>query len=288
MRNRLGGLVAVAVLGAGPQAWAAPVAFASLHPVSGDVVLAGSSATLHLGSHFFYYQPEEAKGVMVRNWGYDAADVANVRGLILPAQGEGEWAAIVTYKVDGHVDDIYAGIDNSDEIHSAELAAEPDINTARRELNLPTLSVQEWIQKPAYDKASHTLVWSRRLAVGSDGKRSVLEADVAVLTRNGVLLFDINSDMAHAKQIAAATVALAKVATFAPGARYQDYREGGDRVAKYDTIGLIENEVGVPVEGRKSGWDQFKEAWGVLTAIFAAALAAVSWLFRKVFPKKAA
>ncbi|HEX2590636.1 MAG TPA: DUF2167 domain-containing protein, partial [Rhizomicrobium sp.] len=234
---------------------AAPGAAAevALHPQYGDVHVPGTSAVLHLGQHIAYIPKLEAQQVMVQSWGYAASDVSDVLGLILPQKGYGDWQATVTYKIEGHVDDVYADVDNSDEIKSAILESEPDQNMARRDAKVPTLEMQDWPQKPIYDKARHTLVWSREVAVGGE-KTHALLANVATLNRTGVLMFRIVSDMDHAKEVAGGLKTLAKVTSFAPGTRYEDYRENADRLAVYDTLGLIEGDAGVQGAVHKTGW----------------------------------
>ena len=98
-----------------------------------------------------------------------------------------------------------------------------------------------WIERPAYDAATHRLVWSvlaRNKGAPPGGNDSV-NYNTYALGREGYYQLNlitgsnrIEADKRHAKALLAALA-------YEPGKRYEDFNPSTDRVAEYGLAALI-------------------------------------------------
>lgn len=220
----------------------------SLHPVSGDVVVPGADAVLHLGKDYYYLPPEEARRVIVDAWGNPPETAENVLGLVLPAGKtflDDTWGAVVTWEPMGYVSDDDARTADYGEILAEMQSGEAEINQRRRERGYPAQHLVGWAQPPSYDAASHSVVWAQDIAFEGQSVNS-LNYDVRLLGRKGVLSLNMLYSMDKLAETRAAAQAFAKAAEFRPGARYADFKEG-DAEAGIGIAGLVAAGVGATV-----------------------------------------
>jgi uncharacterized membrane-anchored protein len=263
---------------------------AGLHPRFGDVPVAVAGATLHLGRDYYFLSADEARSVLVDAWGNPPDAVPNVQGMIFPAGksfASDSWAAIVSYKDSGHVDDADAKTTDYGAMLQQAHDSEADINQARKDKGFATMHLVGWAQPPYYDQAHHTLVWARDIRFG-DLSQDTLNYDLRALGRGGVMSMNIVSTMARLGEVRMAAAKLQNIGTFNNGARYEDYKAGSDKLAEYGVGGLVAAGVGV-VLAQKLGLLAVVLLFAKkFIAVILAGFAAVGAWFRRRLSRKAA
>lgn len=209
---------------------------ASLAWKTGDLPLRDGLATLHLGDSLRYLDPADANKI-IQAWGNPPTDTL---GMIFPADlgpfDEGNWAVVVNYVEDGHVDDSDAA-----EIDYAELLTQMQedtraANPERQKLGLTPLELKGWAEPPHYDATNHRLYWAQELASPED---STLNYEVRVLGRKGVLSLNAVASM---DQLPAVKTDMEKVMSqveFTTGNTYADFDPDIDQVAAYGIGALV-------------------------------------------------
>ena len=221
----------------------------SLKPVSGKVALPEARATLDLGEEYIFYGKQDATKILVNLWGNPPQAVANVLGLVMPkgsTPASDAWGAVVTFEETGYISDEDAATTDYDELLTAMQDGTNEANTARTEAGYPAITLVGWAERPAYDKATHSVVWAQNLRF-SDSDANGLNYDVRTLGRYGVLSLNLISSMDRLGEIRVAAKQFAQHASFDAGARYSDFDPATDAVAEYGIGGLIAAGAGVAV-----------------------------------------
>jgi uncharacterized membrane-anchored protein len=206
---------------------------------TGDVVLPNKVATLRLGDRYRYLDPAETERLLVA-WGNPGG--ADTQGAIVPSDvdpmAENGWAVILSYEEEGHIDD-----SDAQDIDYADLLADMKKDTAasneeRRNASFPTVDLVGWAKAPHYDATSHKLYWAKELDFEGTPIH-ILNYDVRLLGREGVLSMNAVAGMPQLAQIDADMVPLIKTAEFNEGFRYADFDESTDKVAAYGLGALV-------------------------------------------------
>lgn len=219
----------------------------SLKPVSGKVALPEARATLDLGDDYIFYNQEDAAKILVNLWNNPPESSEGVLGLVMPKGSSpvsDAWGAVVTFEESGYVSDEDAATTDYDELLTAMQEGTNEANTARTEAGYPTISLVGWAERPAYDKATHSVVWAQNLRF-SDGVTNTLNYDVRTLGRYGVLSLNLVSTMDKLGEVRVAAKQFARHASFDSGARYGDFNPDTDAAAEYGIAGLIAAGAGV-------------------------------------------
>jgi uncharacterized membrane-anchored protein len=252
------------------------------------VPLPEASATLHLGSKYYFLDARDAKTVLTQGWKNPPDAVGDVIGMIFPAGSDfttpGGWGAAVVYHDVGYVSDSDAKTTDYNKLLQTMQQGEDAENTQRKQQGYPSIHLVGWAQAPAYDPVHHTVIWARDIKFGGDDE-DALNYDVRELGRRGALSLNIVSAMPQIGEIRSATARLGGVAAFDPGSQYADYRSGIDKKAAYGIAGLIAAGAGVAV-AQKAGLFAvalliFKKVWILVAAGFAALATRLRSLFRR-------
>lgn len=256
----------------------------SLHPVSGDVVIPGASATLHLGKDYYYLPAAEARRVLVDGWGNPPDTAEGVLGLVFPAGKtflDDVWGAVITYEPTGYVTDEDAAKEDYDSLLSDMKSGVEAANEQRTQAGYPAQHLIGWAEAPSYDPRSHSLVWARNVQFAGQTDNT-LSYDVRLLGRNGVLSLNMITGMSKLGETKDAAAKFARSAEFQPGSRYADFRQG-DKKAEYGLAGLIAAGAGVAV-AKKLGFLGLILAFGKKFLVLIIALfAGLGAWFRKLF-----
>jgi uncharacterized membrane-anchored protein len=258
---------------------AAAQAGPALSPQSGTIALAAADAELALGDEFTFYGPEDARRILVGIWDNPPSQADGVLGIIMPADAsphERSWGAILTWEPIGWV-----ASDDARNIDSAALMAQMQadaraMNSDRREAGYPQVQIIGWAQEPLHDSVADSVSWARELRF-FDGGPHALHYDLRLLGRRGVLSMNVVGEMDQLEEIRTGAQALARRASFRPGARYADFDSGRDEVASYGVAGLVASGVGVAVAknlGALAMLGKLAQPIGIALLILAAALAA--------------
>jgi uncharacterized membrane-anchored protein len=175
--------------------------------------------------------------------------VSNVLGLVLEKNAsifENVWGAVITYKATGHVSDADAAEQDYAAVLSGMQAEDAADNQQRKAAGYPAMTLVGWAQPPSYDKASHSLIWAREVAIEGDAVNS-LNYDVRLLGRTGVLSLNMVSSMPMIGDVRTAAQAFGKAVTFEPGGAYADYDAAVDHTADYGLAGLVAGGAAVAV-----------------------------------------
>jgi uncharacterized membrane-anchored protein len=257
----------------------------SLKPQRGGIDLGGAGARLELGKGYYFLDGKDA-GRVLTAWGNPKEASEGILGMIFPVGhtplDDKIWGAVITYADTGYVSDKDARKTSYDDVLKQLREGEDDDNKEREKQNLKPIKLVGWGQPPSYDAARHTLIWARELQAGSEAEH-VLNYDVRILGRKGVLSLNMVAGMSQLAEVRTAAADLQAVAAFRPGSRYIDFKEGTDKRAAYGLAGLILAGAGLAV-AKKAGLIAIALLFlkkGVV--VIAAGLAAIGAWFRKLF-----
>jgi uncharacterized membrane-anchored protein len=198
-----------------------------------QVKLAKNLGTLDLPKGFGFYDQARARSIMEAQSGGKRDDVI---GFIIPMDEKAEFAILLEYEETGYVKDDDAGkIDAKKILESYQEGTEAQ-NEERKKLGREAIHVTGWEQEPKYESKSHIVTWS--LQGETDKKEPFVNFNTRLLTRRGVLSFNLmcdNKGLAVAREQSSAVL---KGIAFAQGERYEDFKEG-DKVSTLGLVGLI-------------------------------------------------
>jgi uncharacterized membrane-anchored protein len=259
-----------------------------LHPQTGDIRLPGANAVLHLGQDYYFLPADEARLVLTEGWENPPEAVSNVLGIVFQSgrhfYENDAWGAVITYNPSGYVsDDDAESADYADLLRQLQ-AGEAEVNQRRTAQGYPTQHLVGWAEQPAYNRATHSVVWAQNLQINGQSENS-LNYDVRLLGRNGVLSLNMVTGMSQLAATRQAAQRFAAQADFTPGNRYADH-QSGDRTAEYGVAGLVAAGVGVAV-AQKVGFLAiallFLKKVGILIV---AGIALVGGWLRRVFRRR--
>ncbi|WP_162290952.1 DUF2167 domain-containing protein [Erythrobacter colymbi] len=218
-----------------------------LKPVSGKVAIPEARATLDLGEDYIFYNPQDARTILVDLWGNPPENANGVLGMVMPKGStpiSDSWGAVVTFEDTGYISDEDAATTDYDALLAEMQEGTRNANTERTEAGYPAIELVGWAERPQYDAANHSVVWAQNLRF-SDVPTNTLNYDVRTLGRYGVLSLNLVSTMEKLPEIRVAAKAFAAKATFDQGARYTDFDPATDATADYGIAGLIAAGAGV-------------------------------------------
>lgn len=224
-----------------------------------DVPLADKGLMKLPEGHAFIPQPHAAK--VLRAMGNPGEDT-RLQGLIFP-QGDAGWFMTVRYEDSGHIKDDDARDWKADELLQSYREGTEAANEERQKMGVPALEVLGWAEPPAYDAATHRLVWAMtsREKGAPAGEPQGVNYNTYVLGREGYFMLNLVTGMKELPTHKPAAQTLLAALNFNEGQRYADFNSSTDRVAEYGLAALV-----VGVAAKKLG---FIAAAGLFLAKFA-------------------
>ncbi len=225
----------------------------SLHPQTGDIRLPNGNAILHLGSDYYFLPANEARTVLVDAWRNPPRVAVGVLGLVFPKGTtfmDDSWAAVITFDPSGYVSDEDAKTADYAELMTRMQSGEDEINAQRTREGYPAQHLVGWAQTPVYDPANHSVVWAQNIHF-DNAPENVLNYDVRLLGRRGVLSLNMLTVMAKLDETRVAAAKFARSVEYDRGERYADFQPG-DAKAEYGVAGLVAGGVGLAV-AQKAG-----------------------------------
>ena len=214
---------------------------------TGTVQVGANLATITLPDGFRYLQATDAQFVVSNLWG-NPPD-SGILGLVLPPGGrltdEATWAVIVSASDDGHVKDEDAGKLNYDDMLSQMQTQARDENPEREKQGYDTVMVKDWAERPHYDAAAHKLYYAENIVFTSKDEKGVAHPEttlnyfVRILGRKGYLILNAVAHPDQLSAVAAGSKVVLGHTEFTAGNRYEDFKQGYDKVAAYGIGGLI-------------------------------------------------
>ncbi|WP_312011340.1 MULTISPECIES: DUF2167 domain-containing protein [unclassified Bradyrhizobium] len=203
-----------------------------------DVTLI-DQAKLKLPEGYFFVPKTEGTRVL-RALGNLVNDATFV-GLVVGTRKNDQWIVVIRYVKEGYIKDDDAKNWNADELLSSIKEGVEESNKDRVARGFPELEVVGWIQPPAYDAATHRLVWSM---LGKDkGQPDNLPKGVNfntyALGRDGYFSLNLLSQSDRIESEKPVARELLGDLSYNEGKRYEDFSAGTDRVAAYGLAALI-------------------------------------------------
>jgi uncharacterized membrane-anchored protein len=117
-------------------------------------------------------------------------------------------------------------------------------NEERRSRGIPEFVVTGWVEKPAYEAATHRLVWSAALrdknpAGPGGGNAEGVNYNTYQLGREGYMSMNLVTDLAAVEQQKPFARQLLAGLEFNQGKRYADFDSSTDKVAAYGLAALV-------------------------------------------------
>ena len=240
-----------------------------------DVPLAGQALLKLPAGHAFVPQPQA--GRMLNAMGNPGQD-PRLQGLIFP-QGDGGWFVTVRYEDAGYIKDDDARDWNADDLLKTYREGTEASNEERQKMGVPALEILGWAEKPAYDGATHRLVWamsSREKGAPANEPQGV-NYNTYVLGREGFISMNLVTGLNDLPAHKPAAHGLLGALQFNEGKRYADFNASTDRVAEYGLAALV-----VGVAAKKLGMLALA---GVFLAKFAKVIVLGLAVFGGVFMK---
>lgn len=193
---------------------------------------------LKLPERFGYIPQKEAAAVLRAMGNRTGPDLI---GLIVPLQeGGGDWFVSLRYSSAGYIKDDDAKHWDADGLLKTLKEGTEAANEDRQREGVPPVTVTRWIEVPAYDAASHRLVWSAevRLKNGADPDPGV-NYNTYVLGREGYISLDLVTSVSRVERDKPIARQLLSDIDFNNGKRYADFNSSTDKVAAYGLAALI-------------------------------------------------
>lgn len=255
----------------------------SLNFRTGKVVVGGNLATLDLPEQFVFLDGADAERVLVEAWGNPPDDRLPL-GMILPRGvsplADDSWAVTVEYEESGYVsDDDAADIDYGDMLKDLQDGAKAE-NQWRSENGYEPIAIVGWAAEPHYDAQGKKLHWAKEVQFG-DSDEHILNYNIRVLGRKGVLVLNFIAGMHQLPQIEENLPAVLAMTDFNDGSRYADFNPDLDQVAAYGIGALIAGKAAAKVGLLAAALVLLKKLWFL-------PLLLIGWLWRRMGRKREA
>ncbi|MBL8470505.1 MAG: DUF2167 domain-containing protein [Rhodocyclaceae bacterium] len=193
-------------------------------------------AVLKLPAGHVYIPSQQAAALLRAMGNHPGPDLI---GLILPT-GDGEWMVVARFEKSGYIKDDDARDWNSKELLDSLKEGTEAGNQERRERGFPELEVLGWIEAPAYESATHRLVWSASSRhKGQSGGPQGVNYNTYALGRDGYISLNLITDEAKINGDKPVAKALLAALDYNDGKRYADFNASTDKVAEYGLAALV-------------------------------------------------
>lgn len=161
-------------------------------------------------------------------------------GLIFP-ESKDDWFVVLQLQKSGFIKDEEAKDWKVDELLANIKAGTEEANKDRRARGIPELEVIGWVEPPAYDPATHRLVWSlsSKHKGESDSAERGVNYNTYALGRDGYISLNMVTDMNLIQTYKPTAHQLLAALDYKEGKRYADFNASTDRVAEYGLAALI-------------------------------------------------
>jgi uncharacterized membrane-anchored protein len=206
--------------------------------IAGPTAVAlGNQATLALPDGFAFIPRKEA-AILMQAMGNHTDD--GFQGLVVGEHLSG--FVSVRFDPSGYIKDDDAKDWNSDELLQNLKDGTEAGNEERRKRGIPEFVVSGWVEKPAYDPATHRLVWSAELRdkqsqPGNPGPG--VNYNTYQLGREGYMSMNLVTDLAAVEAEKPLARQLLAGLSFNAGKAYADYDASTDKVAAYGLAALV-------------------------------------------------
>lgn len=200
-------------------------------------VTLGEQGSLKLPAGYVYLNPADA-AAMLRYWGNPGPH--DTLGMVLGSDEKDSWAITLEFHKEGYVKDEDAKSWNADELFKSVKEGTEASNEERKKMGGGELHVIDWVQKPAYEAATHRLVWGLRAEAIDGGQRSEsVNYRTYVLGREGFIEMNLMTEPQQLEAGKPRANELLAATSFNDGKRYEDFDAKSDHVAEYGLAALV-------------------------------------------------
>jgi len=215
-------------------AWRAAMAAMVAGPNS---VTLRDQATLTLPEGFGFVPAKEGSDVM-KLMGNGTDD--RFLGLVLPLRKDSHFFVSVEYENAGYIKDGEAKEWDAAGLLQTLKDGTEAANAERERRGIDPISVTRWIEPPAYDAATHRLVWSAEATLknGTDPDPTI-NYNTYVLGREGYVSANLITTASTVETDRSIAAPLLSAFAFNGGKRYEDFNSSTDKIAAYGLTALI-------------------------------------------------
>lgn len=202
----------------------------------GEIRLMDEAVLKLPAGHFFVAEPHASKVLQVMG---NPGNNPRLQGLIFPEKGD--WFMTVQFEKAGYVKDDDARDWNADDLLKSYREGTEEANKEREKNGDRGIEVLGWAEKPAYDSASHRLVWamsSREKGAGANEPQGV-NYNTYALGRDGYFSMNLVTALKNLDADKPAARTLLSALEFNQGKRYSDFSASTDKVAEYGLTALV-------------------------------------------------
>jgi uncharacterized membrane-anchored protein len=163
------------------------------------------------------------------------------QGIVLGLKPSDAWLVVVRYIKEGYIKDDDAKNWNADELLQNITASNDAANKDRAARGFPQVEIIGWIEKPAYDPATHRLVWSlsSKHKGEPDSAHKGINYNTYALGRDGYFSLNLLTSSARIEVDKVVARDLLAALTYDSGRRYEDFNSSTDRIATYGIAALV-------------------------------------------------
>jgi uncharacterized membrane-anchored protein len=164
-----------------------------------------------------------------------------VIGLIYPIKPDQDWAMVAEYEPAGYIKDDDARDWNADDLLKSLKEGTVAANEERKQAGFPALEVTGWAEKPAYEAATHRLVWAATAvqAGAAAGEAAIVNYNTYALGRQGYISINLLTDSKSLDADKVHALDMLSRLEFVDGKRYTDFDSKTDHIAEYGLAALV-------------------------------------------------
>ncbi len=217
-------------------AWVAGALAATEGPA--DITLI-DQATLKLPAGYDFIPKAEGARIL-RALGNTVGESTFV-GLVVGTKPSDEWIVATRYVKEGYIKDDDAKHWNADELLQNIKEGTAEANKDRVARGFPELEVLGWVEKPAYDSATHRLVWSllSKQKDEADTADNGINYNTYALGRDGYFSLNLLTSSSGVDADKNAAHELLAALSYNPGKGYEDFNAATDHIAEYGIAALV-------------------------------------------------
>jgi uncharacterized membrane-anchored protein len=162
-------------------------------------------------------------------------------GLVIGTRDADQWVVVARYIKEGYIKDDDAKDWNADDLLQSLKDGTAEANRDRAARGFGELEVLGWVEKPAYDVATHRLVWSllSKEKGEPDSAEKGVNYNTYALGRDGYFSLNLLTSSSQVEADKAVAHTLLAALSYNPGKGYEDFNVATDHIAAYGIAALV-------------------------------------------------
>jgi uncharacterized membrane-anchored protein len=161
--------------------------------------------------------------------------------MIFPQEGDDSWFVVIRYVSSGYIKDDDARDWKADELLQNIKDGTEQANAERRKRGIREMEIVGWVERPAYDAATHRLVWSlsSRDKGAAAGDEQGVNYNTYMLGREGYVSMNLVTGLNEVEAQKPIARKLLAAVDFNAGKGYGEFNASTDKVAEYGLAALV-------------------------------------------------